>query len=436
MKTNKLLKKCEEWNSKNKIAKWIINKLILFIVFTGLLYGIYLFLNYIKEDLTYTLPESEWWTGLGILITLTLAILLLNFVREREERQRDENTQNFTKQIEAHNSQFAWLKDLSTVYSLTLDLSTEVDPRKQRWPESIGKIKNLYEADYIKDQDLYRISVQIWKQDDVDSCFRIRSIAYNHNKKRLGNVLNYLSVLCFVDFKNGDLKNDKSHAKALYFNKKQFLNEIGFKFRENNEICVDDFLNNFEIEKNNDEIYAYSIVARYLYKIKMYRQSLFLFNLARKKSKQYGLYIRWHHRFILMILLNEDQDELKNMIDEFENEVEWKGDFMYFEFLKLFRDIKSIIDQDKLESNRVMNLFKSETLKGYDKFSMWNFSSIIDGLDVSDSKKDSIRTVYRNFYLFFGTDDEDILIGIEKNVAKQNYIDELLNSRLHSSKIP
>ena len=125
MKTNKLLKKCEEWNSKNKIAKWIINKLILFIVFTGLLYGIYLFLNYIKEDLTYTLPESEWWTGLGILITLTLAILLLNFVREREERQRDENTQNFTKQIEAHNSQFAWLKDLSTVYSLTLDLSTE-----------------------------------------------------------------------------------------------------------------------------------------------------------------------------------------------------------------------------------------------------------------------------------------------------------------------
>jgi type VI protein secretion system component VasK len=96
---------------------FVIALLVYFIMLTIL--TIAFFFGWVSPEI---IPRLDWWTALGIVVTLTLAILIMNFVRERtyNETQKklidDYNeTQQRIKQAESEVENTKQLSTLSTI---------------------------------------------------------------------------------------------------------------------------------------------------------------------------------------------------------------------------------------------------------------------------------------------------------------------------------
>jgi len=234
---------------------------------------------------------TDLWTALGIVVTLTIAILIMNFIREKDYLDVQNKITNFEKEIEN-------AKQLSSLPTILLDIATEENSNKEKWAKNYNNIKRLYKIGFIGDAELYRISIEAWKQDDIIFAFKLRKLAYELRPNVLKNKLYFLSILPYLDMSKLD-----GGTQRLYKNKDNFFREIGFVKKDESPIkfSTDKFLNKFhkiKIGKTvtiSDESFAYALTGRYLYKKKQYDESKYFFNLAINISDFPGK--RWHYRY-------------------------------------------------------------------------------------------------------------------------------------------
>jgi len=364
----------------------------------------YFVIGYFKGNYEPEPIPSNWWSALGVIAALTIAILLMNFLRESEYKA-------FYDRIKEYQSEIEKTKKLSVLSTILLDItSDEKTTDDNKLLNNYINIRDLFKSGFIDPNDLIRISTKAIRQDNILFGLKIRKMIYETDKKCLDGRLYYLSIISYINPYADFTKKLDNLSKRLLDNKTLFLRELGFKKESELPIKYSNsiFENRFINSSNSNECFAYAIAGRYLFRNSEFQESKYFFQNAIEKSKKDNRFLKWHNRYMILIYFaTQNFKELEASLETLNKQKEWRKDFKYFAFHQLMENILRVMNNNKIMPLNSLTYLKAIEIKDFDKFSMWNFTSIIQNLNISKKKINIILNLYHNFYLFFGQDDND-----------------------------
>ncbi len=401
----------EKDDSGTKLKGWL---LVVLIYCLGFFVSVLIFLitAYYFGWLSYEeIPEPDWWTALGIVVTLTLGILVINIYRESTHLKKQEDLEEkygkVLKELDDVKSEISYSKNLFTLSTVLLDVTTEENSTEDMWEESLKYVEDLHKLGFMPANDIHRMSIGAWKQNNLIIMFKLRLIPYQRDNDSIINRIKLLSTLPYV-LQNPDYHNFIGNRfRNIYENVDLFLSELDIK-KNDNKYDFTQFQNLNKDIKDDTEAYAYAVIGRYLYVKEQYENSSLFFNRAINKLSNSR---NWHHRYILMtLLIKQDFEKLDLELTSLANKKSIKDDYRYVEILRFFRSVLNIINNKKAIPKSKLNYLRAINLSQFDRFSMWNFYSKLKEIKTNGKNRKLIIQEYTEFYTFFGADDLDMII--------------------------
>lgn len=397
------------WLQKNKHNLTSII-FIMFIVFL-IIFVTLILINFFKG---YTFPQSvtgEWWSALGIVVTLSLGILVLNFIRESDYS-------DFRKNIVSYEERITNTTELATLSTILLDLTSEENTNKQKWSKNLKKIKRLYKLGFITDDDLNKISLVAWNQGEIFTSFQMRYYAYKKNPNNLILFLYVISIYPFIESKDRELINEQ--IKSILERKNLLLNKLKFDYNKDKllgqKFNTDKFIK-FYKPTFLDEAFAYAVVARIFFKEGLYEECIELFKKAEIINSSNGQpFKRWYYQYILISYLALGRfDEFERIFNAKKLETSWFEDYRYLGLLNLFARLIDL-KNGKLYTPVDKSIYLKAFAEGK-RLTSWDFGKIIEkafevdtnlkGVKKTDALNIQKRAIeyYRDYYVVFGKRD-------------------------------
>lgn len=354
-----------------------------------------IYLGYVKPS---SIPK-DWWSALAVVSTLSFAIIVITYFREKEfidtnRKYEDSYTEVLTelnelKEIASKN------RELASLSTLLLDITTDNYSNKEKWEENYGFIKNLFKSGIISDHNLFRISMEAWKQNAIAFAFRLRMLALNQNtqddktywKIRILEILPYVDNNTIIRYDPNELITNFDDLNLIfkYFNydiksRKYGLREIIKKISFSNEDPFLALLARYEYKKGNFEN------ARIL--LERYYETTILTNI-------------WTYRIILGIYLRNNEKKLfKKCLKELEEINDSRSEPSYTTqlYIQLMNNILSIWNGSKQHNpfNKSL-LIRMFNVPPINIFTMWHFYDDIQNSNFSKPKKQLIFDNYKVF---------------------------------------
>lgn len=349
---------------------------------------------------------SDWWSALGVLATLTFFIVVTTYFREKEFIETNKSLKNnynkVLSELKSVQQRLENNKELASISTIVLDITTDNYTNREKWEENYELIKELYNSNIITKHNLFRMSMEAWKQKAIAFAFRLRILAlYQYPEDKYWKT-KILEILPYVDYE--DLIRYDQESKLKQFESfDSFIKYFGLECKS-----LTNCITQIESIKLSTDNPLFALYGRLEYKRENFKSASILFEKYLCVTK---LNTMWPYRFLLClnvrynkkIRFEENLDKLQNIYNS-RIEPDYSEE-LFIQFMNVIRDIWN-------EKKEVTTFSKSLLIKAFNvtpinKFTMWHFYTDINNSEIDQNKKVLMTENYGIFYSFLGEEDKD-----------------------------
>lgn len=384
----------------SRITFWVIVSFYIIV-------AIALLILYLLGKVNPSSIPSDWWSALGVISTLTFFIIVITYFREKEYIETGKNlSQKYDELLNKLNileNGIKKNKDLATLSTIVLDITTDNYSNKEKWEANFDIIKELYKANIINEHNLYRISMEAWKQKEIAFAFRLRMLALYQNqndnywKTRILEIIPYVNHDDFVRFDPSNLLDNfrSLNSTISYMGLKTKDQEVKMNYLEHLESLDLQF---------NDHFYA--LYGRYEYKKGNFENALTLFSYY---LNNFQITSTWPYRFLLgLYIRNNEKINFQKTLNSLEMIYKSKSEPDYSSelFIQFMNFIKNIWNGgSSLDLFDKSLLIRAFNVTPINKFTMWHFYQDINESTIMEKQKNLMTKQYGIFYSFLGEED-------------------------------